>query len=172
VVNFDELTNEHKDAIYRQMVRVCGNQADAEDVLMEALLKAYRNLDQLRESGAFKAWLAQIARRLCWQLRRRDELMPLVQLSEMEEAGKEIADASSVEMEVAKRQMKEMLWRAVDGLPPEYRDVYMMRDVEEIPGDTVAATLGISLAAMKSRLHRAREAVRKSIDGALAGEKE
>src|SRR5690348_4457818 len=101
------------------MVRVCGNQADAEDVLMEALLKAYRHLDQLRESGAFKAWLAQIARRLCWQLRRRDELLPLVRLSEMDEAGQEIADASSVEVEVAKRQMKEMLWRAVDGLAPE-----------------------------------------------------
>jgi RNA polymerase sigma-70 factor (ECF subfamily) len=169
-VNFDELANEHKDAIYRQMVRVCGNQADAEDVLMEALLKAYRNLDQLRESRAFRAWLAQIARRLCWQLRRRDELMPLVQLSEMEEAGEEIADASSVEVEVAKRQMKEILWRAVDGLAPEYRDVYVMRDVEEIPGNEVAAKLGISVAAMKSRLHRAREAVRKSMDAALAGE--
>jgi len=170
VVNFDELAIEHKDAIYRQMVRVCGNQADAEDVLMEALLKAYRHLDQLRESGAFKAWLAQIARRLCWQLRRRDELLPLVRLSEMDEAGQEIADASSVEVEVAKRQMKEMLWRAVDGLAPEYRDVYVMRDVEEIPGDTVAARLGISVPAMKSRLHRAREAMRKSMDAALAGE--
>ena len=170
MVNFDELAIEHKDAIYRQMVRVCGNQADAEDVLMEALLKAYRHLDQLRESGAFKAWLAQIARRLCWQLRRRDELLPLVRLSEMDEAGQEIADASSVEVEVAKRQMKEMLWRAVDGLAPEYRDVYVMRDVEEIPGDTVAARLGISVPAMKSRLHRAREAMRKSMDAALAGE--
>ena len=96
--------------------------------------------------------------------------MPLVRLSEMEEAGQGIADASSVEMEVAKREMKEMLWRAVDGLAPEYRQVYVMRDVEGIPGDTVAAKLGISVAAMKSRLHRAREAMRKSMDAALAGE--
>lgn len=170
MVNFDELAGQHKDAIYRQMIRVCGNQADAEDVLMEALMKAYRNLDQLRESGAFKAWLAQIARRLCWQLRRRDELMPLVQLSEIEKAGEEIAGASDVEVEVARRQMKETLWRAVDGLAPEYRDVYVMRDIEDTPGDTVAAKLGISVAAMKSRLHRARAAVRQSIDAAIAGE--
>ncbi len=169
-MNFEELANEHKDAIYRQMIRVCGNQEDAEDVLMEALLKAYRNLDQLRESGAFRAWLAQIARRLCWQLRRRDELMPLVQLSEMEDAGQEIAGGTDVEVEVAKQQMKQMLWNAIDGLAPEYRDVYVIRDVEEVPGERAAEKLGISITAMKSRLHRAREAVRKSLDAALTGE--
>ncbi len=170
-MNFDELANEHKDAIYRQMVRVCGNQADAEDVLMEALLKAYRNLHQLRDSGAFRAWLSQIARRLCWQLRRRDELMPIVQLSAMEGEGQEIAAGGNVEVEVAKQQMKEMLWHAVEELPLEYRDVYVMRDIEEHPGEEVAKRLGISVAAMKSRLHRARESVRKSLDAALAAER-
>ena len=57
--DFDSLTRLHKDSVYRQMLRVCGNSEDAEDVLVEALLKAYRHLDQLRESAAFRAWLAQ-----------------------------------------------------------------------------------------------------------------
>ena len=48
-MNFEALANEHKDAVYRQMIRVCGNREDAEDVLIEALLKAYRHLDQLRD---------------------------------------------------------------------------------------------------------------------------
>src|SRR3954468_20707305 len=86
-VNFDDLANEHKDAVYRQIIRVCGNREDAEDVLIEALLKAYRNLDQLRESKAFRGWLAQIARRVCWQLKQRDSLQPLMQLSAYEEEG-------------------------------------------------------------------------------------
>jgi RNA polymerase sigma-70 factor (ECF subfamily) len=59
-MNFEELANEHKDAVYRQMLRVCGNHADAEDVLMEALLKAYRSLGQLREAAAFRAWLGRL----------------------------------------------------------------------------------------------------------------
>ena len=70
-MDFEALANQHKDAVYRQLMRACGNREDAEDVLIEALLKAYRNLDQLHESGAFRAWLAQIGRRVCWQLKQR-----------------------------------------------------------------------------------------------------
>ena len=62
-MDFDELAEAHKDAVYRQMIRACGNREDAEDVLVEALLKAYRSLDQLRDQGAFRAWLARIGRR-------------------------------------------------------------------------------------------------------------
>ena len=61
---FEKLANEHKDAVYRNMIRVCGNREDAEDVLIEALLKAYRHLDQLRDDRAFQPWLAQIAKRV------------------------------------------------------------------------------------------------------------
>src|SRR5215831_16371636 len=89
--DFEALTRQHKDAVYRQMIRVCGNREDAEDVLVEALLKAYRHLDQLRESAAFRAWLAQIAKRVCWQLKEREALLPLLQLSTLEEEGREIA---------------------------------------------------------------------------------
>src|SRR5438552_13372746 len=87
---FDRLTREHKDSVYRQMLRICGNREDAEDVLVEALLKAYRHLGQLRDSTAFRAWLAQIAKRVCWQLKEREALLPLLQLSALEEEGREI----------------------------------------------------------------------------------
>ena len=170
-MNFEELANEHKDVVYRQMIRVCGNREDAEDVLIEALLKAYRNLEQLRESAAFRGWLAQIARRVCWQLKQRDSLQPLLQLSAVEEEGREIAAAEdSPEVLVARQQMKEWLMKAIDSLEPEFREVYVLRDVEEVAGDEVAKRLGISLAAMKSRLHRARRDVRKYLDSALTGQ--
>jgi len=54
-MDFEALANEHKDAVYRQLIRACGNREDAEDVLVEALLKAYRNLGQLRDSAAFRS---------------------------------------------------------------------------------------------------------------------
>jgi len=170
-VNFEALANEHKDAVYRQMIRVCGNREDAEDVLVDALLKAYRHLEQLRDVVAFRAWLAHIARRVCWQLKAREALFPLLQLSELEDQGQEIPSGEpSPEQQAAVRQMKALLWQAVRKLPTEYRSVYEMRDLEEIPGEVVAERLGISLAAMKSRLHRGRELVRQNLDAFLLRE--
>jgi RNA polymerase sigma-70 factor, ECF subfamily len=167
-VNFEALANEHKDAVYRQMIRVCGNREDAEDVLVEALLRAYRHLDQLRDLVAFRSWLAQIARRVCWQLKKREALLPLLQLSAVGEEGRAIpSQEPSIEQQLALRQMKDLLWEAVRKLPPVYRSVYEMRDLQEIPGEEVARQLGISLAAMKSRLQRGRELVREHLDASL-----
>jgi len=167
-VNFEALANEHKDAIYRQMLRVCGNREDAEDVLIEALLKAYCSLDQLRDSASFRPWLAQIARRVCWQLKETEALLPLLQMSELEEAGHEVRSNTAPPDDVAATaQMRQMLKQAVDQLAPRYRTVYELRDLQDLPGDVVAAQLGISLAAMKSRLHRARALLRQRLELSL-----
>ena len=167
-MDFEDLVNEHKDAVYRQMIRTCGNREDAEDVLIDALLKAYRNLDQLRAQEAFRTWLGQIARRVCWQLRKREALLPLLQLSKLEEEGTEFAsNTPAVDNALARQQMKDLLMKAIGSLPPEYEVVYRMRELEELPGDEVARRLHISLEAMKSRLHRARAMVREKLDLAL-----
>ena len=114
-VDFDALAREHKDAVYRQMIRVCGNREDAEDVLIEALLKAYRHLDQLRESAAFRAWLAQIAKRVCWQLKERESLLPLLQLSMLEDEGREVPGSElPPDVQLARQQMKRLLNEAVE----------------------------------------------------------
>lgn len=167
-MNFERLANEHKDAVYRQLIRTCGNREDAEDVLIEALLKAYRNLDQLRAHEAFGAWLGQIGKRVCWQLRKREALMPLLQLSSLEEEGHDLPTADPpLDAALAKQQMKDVLMSAVASLPRDYGDVYRMRDLEQRSGEEVARRLNISLQAMKSRLHRARAMVRESLDAAL-----
>jgi RNA polymerase sigma-70 factor (ECF subfamily) len=166
-MDFEELANQHKDAVYRQMLRVCGNREDAEDVLMEALLKAYRSLEQLRGAEAFRAWLAQIARRLCWQLREREALAPLLQLSAIDEGFEPVHPGEPQDMALARSEMKTLLWQAVGELPEEARAVYLLRDVEELSGEEAARQLGISVRAMKSRLHRARRALREKLDAAL-----
>jgi RNA polymerase sigma-70 factor (ECF subfamily) len=167
-VDFDALAKQHKDAVYRQMMRVCGNREDAEDVLIEALLKAFRHLHQLRESDAFRAWLAQIAKRVCWQLKERESLRPLMQLSQLEDEGRELAAAEPLpDVQLARQEMKKLLSQAVEALPALYRPVYELCDVEDLSGDEVAKKLKLSRAAMKSRLHRARELVRRYIDDAL-----
>ena len=100
--NFEFLVNQHKDAVYRQMLRVCGNHADAEDVLIEALLKAYRNLDQLRDAGAFRAWLAE-NRQPCLlaTAQARGPAAPILQLSVLESEGRELsAEEPSIESQL------------------------------------------------------------------------
>jgi RNA polymerase sigma-70 factor, ECF subfamily len=169
--DFDALTRQHKDSVYRQMIRTCGNREDAEDVLIEALLKAYRHLDQLRDSAAFCAWLTQIAKRVCWQLKEREALLPLMRLSTLDDEGREVPSVEPTpELNLARRQMKQFLDDAVSSLSPQYQSVYKMRDIEDRPGDEVARTLGISTAALKSRLHRARKMVRLHLDAVLTRE--
>ena len=168
-MDFEALANEHKDAIYRQMLRACGNHEDAEDVLIEALLKAYCSMDQLRDSTSFRAWLAQIARRVCWQLKEHEALLPLLQLSELEEDGLDLRDKSAAPEEIAATaQIRQLLREAVAKLEPKFRNVYELRDIEEVSGEEVVARLGISLTAMKSRLHRARSILREQMEVALA----
>jgi RNA polymerase sigma-70 factor (ECF subfamily) len=167
-MEFETLANQHKDQVYRQMIRACGNREDAEDVLVEALLKAYKHLDQLRDAATFRAWLAQIARRVCWQLKQREALQPLLQLSMLEEEGREIPSGERpLEQQIALRQMSTLLHEAVGKLGEEYRSVYVWRDLEDVPAKEVAERLGITVAAVKSRLHRARESVRNALDAAL-----
>lgn len=166
--DFDELARRHKDAVYRQMVRVCGNREDAEDVLIEALLKAYRGLDSLTAREAFRTWLARIASRVCWQLRRRQALLPLLQLSALQESGTDVADpAPSAETQAGSAQLRQILHAALDSLPPTLRQVYKLRAIDELSGEETAHRLGISVSAMKSRWHRARNLLRARLDRAL-----
>ncbi len=154
------------------MVRVCGNREDAEDVLIEALLKAYRSLDALGAEEAFRSWLGRIAHRVCWQLRRREALLPLLQLSALEENGEEVVEGRpSAEDRARTAEMRQILKTALDGLPRQYRAVYELRAIEELSGEETARQLGLPQAAMKSRWHRARKLLRDRLDAALAGDR-
>jgi RNA polymerase sigma-70 factor (ECF subfamily) len=107
---------------------------------------------------------------VCWQLKQREALRPLLQLSTLEDEGQELADAMPpLDVQVARNEMKDLLRRAVEQLEQPYRAVYELRDIEELTGEEVTRRLKISLPAMKSRLHRARQTVRHFLDEALAG---
>ncbi len=98
-------------------------------------------------------------------------MLPLLQLSVLEDEGREVAGTEPLpDVQVARQQMKGLLNESIAALPEPYRSVYELCDVEDLRGDEVARRLGISRAAMKSRLHRARELVRTHLDAALAGQ--
>ena len=132
-------------------------------------MKAHRNLGQLRDSSAFRSWLAQIGRRVCWQLKQHEALLPIMQLSAMEAEGTELESGDEApDMQTARLEIKELLRQAIESLPHAERAVYELRDLEEVSGEEAAAKLELSLPAMKSRLHRARDKVRMFLDAALA----
>ena len=167
---YDRLVHHHRDAVYRQMVRTCGNYDDAEDVLIEALLKAHKALDTLHDEGAFRSWLTRIGKRVCYRLRKREALLPILSLSGLGIAEAEISDPGDFESEMLEMErMKACIVNALDELPPKLRKVYEKRELEGISGARVALELGIQVGAVKTRLHRARAIVRNSLDQGMCG---
>ncbi len=163
-MNYDRLVKQHKDAVYRQMVRACGNHDDAEDVLVEALLAAHRALPSIRDEDAFRGWLAVVGRRVCSRIQRHEALRPVLSLSGLGEEI-EIADKRlDPEDESAQIELVHCVKQAVANLPPTLREVYQHREIEGKSAEITAATLGITVAAVKSRLHRARQSIRGSLD--------
>ena len=127
-------------------------------------------MNKLEHSEAFRAWLARIGSRVCWRLKRREAVLPIIQLSHMEDEGVELPSTSARPDEHWDAiEMKRVLENALQTLPENYRRVYEMRDLEDQPGEKAAEALGISLAAMKSRLHRARVLLRDRLDEVLKG---
>jgi len=134
---------------------LCASPQDAEDAAQEALIILYRKIGSLRATGALASWMFRIVRNEC--LRRARVLF------RPEEA--EDGLASSAEDEAIRRMEAELLAQAIRELPDVQRRVLIMRDVLGYPGRSVAEALGLSNAAMKSQLHRARSSLRLSLRG-------
>ena len=148
--------------MYRQLVRLCGNHDDAEDALIEALLKAYKASETLRDEGAFRAWLNAIARRACLRLKKKDALLSRVSLTELEQSGFQLAEASpGPSMMMA---MSDCVKQALGNVPEIYREAYVLRDLEGLDIKSAADRLGIGVPALKSRHLRARKLVREALD--------
>lgn len=164
---FDRLVTRHKQAVYRQMLRVCGNQADAEDVLQDALLNAYRALGTLKDRAAFQAWLARIGRNVCYRLKRKEALRPILELPEGQTLDSLPGSAASAETLAAGQDLERCVKEALARLPEGSRRVLELRDVEGHTAPEAALRLGISVPAVKSRLHRARAQLRAELDACL-----
>jgi RNA polymerase sigma-70 factor, ECF subfamily len=163
-VEFEQLVNRHKDAVYRQMVRVCGNQADAEDVLQDALLNAYRALGTLRDREAFQAWLARIGRNVCFRLKKKEALRPILDLPDPGGLDSVESQQPSAEAQVVRQDIDRCVKAALERLPDTYRRVLELRDIEGHTAPDAARILGIGVPALKSRLHRARGLLRAELD--------
>lgn len=153
---FDELVVRHQAAVFRFARAATAGPAAAEDVLQETFLAAWRAAGTFQGRSAVRTWLLTIARNQAWHLREREARLPMddVPLPELGEAAG--WGGRNPEEGVLRSQRRECLARALEALGPEEREILVLRELEELTGEETAAALGISLAAMKSRLHRAR----------------
>ena len=166
---FGELVNQYERKIYRLAMNITRNEEDAEDVLQEAFLKAYEHLDRFKGDSKFYTWIVRIAvNEALMKLRRRkgDRTVPLDEpLDTGEETmAREIAIwEDNPEQQYSKEEIQKILSDAVDSLKPDFRTVFTLRDIEEMSTEETAEVLGISVPAVKSRLLRARLALREKL---------
>jgi RNA polymerase sigma-70 factor (ECF subfamily) len=153
--------------IYRFGLRMCGNADDASDVVQESLMAVARSVRGFRGDASLATWLYTISRRACMRMRRRRSGAPAREepLDATGDAtGRGLADpAPGPEQVAADREVQAALVAAIDRLEPPQREVLLLRDVEGLKAHEVAAVLGITVQAVKSRLHRARLAVRRGM---------
>ena len=160
----EELLARYEPNIYRFGLRMCGNEDAAREVLQETLLAAFRYLPGFRGDAALSTWLYQIARSFCIKERRGHH-----PTRSIDEAGAaELIDPEPrPDARAQAREIGEALSRAIAALPPDQREVLILRDVEGLSAEHAADVVGIEVGALKSRLHRARMALRTELAGIL-----
>src|SRR5512134_2896923 len=164
----DQLLTRHQGRVYRFGLKMCRDPEDAKDVLQETLLAAARTVKDFRGASSVSTWLYTIARSFCIKKRRRSKFAPEQEESlDAREPGleaRQVSDPSrGPEDELAGRQVEAALERAITSLDPMYREVLVLRDVEGLTAPEVAEVMGLTVEAVKSRLHRARVAVREAV---------
>ena len=178
--SFDRFVDYFRARIFRYSWLMCGQREDAEEVAQETLLKVFESADQLREPDKVKAWVFRIAKNACLTKRRKSIFAPSRELSLDEFMPAKYRDGDHVRIEIAdwsslpdgkalQSEMKELLEKAIRQLPETYRSVVLLRDMEELSTEETAHILNVSVDVVKTRLHRARLAIRKGLDEYLRG---
>lgn len=151
-------------AIRRFAGRMCHNEADADDVLQDTLVAVTKNLPAFEGRSALTSWVFLLARTACSRRRRGKMAAPALGLEALDATA---SDAPSPLAEAEQHELARVLGEALDSLSDEHREVIMLRDVEGLSAAEAAVALELSVDALKSRLHRARGALREAIERCL-----
>jgi RNA polymerase sigma-70 factor (ECF subfamily) len=157
--------------VFSFSMKVCGQRQDAEDTMQEVLLKSVPNLPKFDNPRALMVWLYKVAKSRCLMSRRRSKFAPkqALSLEELMPAQKELKrfsekPAETPETALMQHENAKRLREAVQKLPPDYRVVLVLRDMEELSDDDVAEIMGLKPGTVRVRLHRARLFVRKELE--------
>jgi RNA polymerase sigma-70 factor (ECF subfamily) len=170
---FEALVEAHRDRVYALALRMMRTEADAAEITQETFLSAYQHLQDFRGEAAFGSWVHRIAaNHALMRLRHRR----VVQAAEEELQGPSFTEGGSLaeypqsdwsrdaEGKALDAELGRAIQQATERLPEGYREVFLLKDVEGLSYEQIAETTGASIPAIKSRLHRARLALRDAID--------
>jgi len=166
---FHELIRPYERRVYAMALSFLHNEADAEDITQEAFLKAFRNLASFRGEAKFGTWLVSITLN---EARSRIRHRDTIKMESLDESPDDqghtspalLRDWKEIPSEALERkEVRLLLHKAIVALPLIYREVFQLRDVEQLSVNEAAAALGISIASVKVRLHRARMMLQKNL---------
>lgn len=163
--SFGELVNRYESKVYSLALKMLRNPEDAEDVLQDTFLRAYRGIKSFQGNSTFSTWVYRITANSAL-MRLRKKQLPTVSIEDADEreAPINIADWAPGPVEqLLSQETQSVMNEAIDALPAEFRQVFVLRDIEELSNADVADILDLSVAAVKSRLHRARLKVRNRL---------
>jgi RNA polymerase sigma-70 factor, ECF subfamily len=161
-IAFQELYDRHKRRVYSLCLRMTANTAEAEDLTQEAFLQLYRKIATFRGESAFSTWLHRLSVNVVLMHLRKKSL-PVVSLEESTQAGEEDTpkkDFGAEDLALAGSIDRLQLRKAVDDLPPGYRTIFVLHDIEGYEHNEIAAIVGCSIGNSKSQLHKARMKLR------------
>lgn len=159
---FQDLYDKHKRRVYSLCLRMTANTAEAEDLAQEAFLQLYRKIGTFRGESAFSTWLHRLSVNVVLMHLRKKNL-PVVSLEETTQGGEEDTpkkDFGAEDLALAGSIDRLQLQRAVDDLPPGYRTIFVLHDIEGYEHNEIAGIVGCSIGNSKSQLHKARMKLR------------
>ena len=170
---FESLVDRHEDQVYGLALRMTRSEADAAEITQDTFLSAYQHLNEFRGEAAFGSWVHRIAANNALMRLRRQKVVDIVSddlaSPEFTERGS-LAEAPESDWskraddKIIEDELGRAIQAATDSLPEGYREVFLLKDVEGLSYDEISEMVGISIPAVKSRLHRARLALREAID--------
>jgi len=165
---FEELMRRNQGKIYNLGMKLLRNREDAADLLQETFIKAYESLPKFEEKSSFSTWIYRIAVNFALMKLRRDRRRK-VSFDELKEAEaindrKTILNwASSPQAHLKNTELRAIIDDAIASLPPKYRTVFLLHDIEDVPIARVGEILSLSVPAVKSRVHRSRLFLRQKL---------
>lgn len=159
---FETLVLEYEKNVYNIALRMTGNSEDAADMTQEAFIKAYNSLQSFRGDSKFSVWLYRIVSNVCLDFLRSKNRRPTVSLSVEDDDGEDtqldVADESqSPELLLDRKLTRESVRRGLDSLPPDYRQILLLREIQGLSYDEISQVLGLEVGTVKSRIFRARK---------------
>lgn len=165
--SFDILVEKHYRLVYNTAYRMLSDHDSAQDATQSAFVRAYRSLDRFRSNAAFSTWLYRIVTNVCLDMirARRDDVDSLeIEYDEDDTQQRPLPDESAEPAQHAERaQLQQLVHRAIATLSPEYRTVIVLYDIRGFAYDEIADILKVPLGTVKSRLNRARKALKEEI---------